>query len=136
MGPVRRGLIRAALLAASLPNAAWAQGAQVCDQQRPGWDGTPVSGLDEALQLMASPLSLIAIGATLLALRFRSQWGGVAVVVLWTGLVSMITMFDPTGTRTPGMAEGCIGTPTLFIAAVAAICVATIIYTAPRSGGG
>jgi len=120
MGPVRRGLIRAALLAASLPNAAWAQGAQVCDQQRPGWDGTPVSGLDEALQLMASPLSLIAIGATLLALRFRSQWGGVAVVVLWTGLVSMITMFEPT----------------LFIAAVAAICVATIIYTAPRSGGG
>lgn len=109
--------------------------AEVCSTLRPDWDGTPASALSEAFMLTASPLTLLLIGLTFLALRFRSQWGGVAVVVLWTGLVSIITMLDPTGTRTPAMAEGCIGSPTLFIAAVTAICVATIIYTAPRSSG-
>jgi hypothetical protein len=117
---------------AALPGPALAE---VCSAQRPDWDGTPVSALDEALWLMASPITVILIVATLLALRFRSQWGGVAIVVLWTGLVSVLTMLDPTGTRAPGLAEGCIGSPTLFIAAVTAICIATILYTAPSSRG-
>lgn len=127
MGPLRRGLILA-----TLPGAAMAD---ACAVQRPDWDGMPVSGVDEAIQLASSPLTLILIAATFLAIRFRSQWGGVAIVVLWTILVSMLTMVDPTGTRAPGMAEGCIGSPTLFITAVAAICVATILYTAPRQSG-
>ena len=109
--------------------------AETCVLQRPNWDGTPVSAMDEAIQLTSSPVTLILIAVTLLVLRFRSQWGGVAVVVLWTILVSMLTMADPTGTRAPGMIEGCIGSPTLFITAVAAICVATILYTAPRNSG-
>jgi len=117
---------------ATLPGPALAE---VCSTQRPNWDGTPVTALGEALQLASSPITLILIIATLLVLRLRSQWGGVAVVVLWTGLTSMLTMIDPTGARAPGMAEGCIGSPTLFIAVVAAICVATILYTAPRNNG-
>lgn len=109
--------------------------AETCALQRPNWDGGPVSAIEEAIQLTSSPITLILIVLTLLVFRFRSQWGGVAIVVLWTILVSIITMMDPTGTRAPGMAEGCIGSPTLFIAAVAAICVATILYTAPRNSG-
>lgn len=127
MGPLRRGLILAALPGSAL--------AETCALQRPNWDGGPVSAIEEAIQLTSSPITLILIVLTLLVFRFRSQWGGVAIVVLWTILVSMITMMDPTGTRASGMAEGCIGSPTLFIAAVAAICVATILYTAPRNSG-
>ncbi len=52
------------------------------------------------------------------------------MVVGWTFWVSLISMADPTGTREIARAEGCIGSPTLFIALVAAICVATILYTA------
>lgn len=127
MGPVRRGLTLAALPGAAL--------ADTCAVQRPDWDGTPMSSVGEAVHLASSPITLILIAMTLLVIRFRSQWGGVAIVVLWTILVSMLTMLDPTGLRAPGMAEGCIGSPSLFIAAVAAICVATILYTAPRKSG-
>ena len=127
----------AALPACALAGSAWAQTVLVdtCALQRPNWDGGAVSVIDEAIQLTASPVALILIALTLLVLRFRSQWGGVAIVVLWTILVSMLTVVDPTGTRASGMVEGCVGSPTLFIAAVAAICVATILYTAPRRSG-
>lgn len=132
MGPFRRGLILATLSESALAAPALAD---TCALQRPNWDGAPVSAIDEALQLTSSPITVILIAITLLVVRFRSQWGGVAVVVLWTVLVSMLTMVDPTGTRVLDMAEGCIGSPTLFIALVAAICVATILYTAPRNSG-
>ncbi|MGV6812985.1 MAG: hypothetical protein ACWA47_12105 [Brevirhabdus sp.] len=130
MGPVRRRLIAAA--AAIAPAPAWAQ---VCTTIRPSWDGTPVSALDEAINLLASPPALVLLLLTALAARFRHQWGALIVVLLWTGYATLLTMIDPGGTRTAAMAEGCIGTPTLFIAAVAAISVATIIYTAPRPKG-
>ena len=35
--------------------------------------------------------------------------------------------------RLEAVKEGCIGSPTLFIGVVAAICVAMILYTAPRA---
>lgn len=127
MGPVRGTLT---LLAALLPGPALAR---ACDTLRPGWDGTPSTALAEALHLFASPAALLLLAATAIVLRFRSQWGGVAVCVGWSLLVSAVTFFDLTGgQRAAAMAEGCIGRPTLFIAAVAAICVATILYTAPR----
>ena len=86
----------------------------------------------EALALFASPFSLILLIATVICVRFRHQWGSVAVVVLWTALVSLIALSDAGG-RADGMAEGCIGSPTLFIAIVAIMSVALILYTAPRS---
>ncbi len=106
--------------------------AEVCADTRPGWDGDPVSAAGEAIALFASPMGIVLVISTLAALRFRSQWGALVVVVLWTGLVTMVTMLDPTGVRDLAQAEGCIGSPTLFIALVAAICVGTILYTMPR----
>ncbi len=129
MGPLRRGLILAAPVLAALPNAAWAE---VCDKIRPDWDGSPVSGLQEALQLALTAPVLALLIATGAALKFRSQWGGLAVFVLWTGYASLLSFGS---LRTEAQAEGCAGSPTLFIAAVAAICVATIIYTAPVKRG-
>ena len=97
--------------------------------------GGPATMWDEALHLAATPLSLLLLLGTALAIRFRSQWGGLAAVVGWSFLVYFVAFGDPndpTGITQAAMQEGCIGSPALFIAVVAAICVATVIYTAPE----
>ena len=124
MGPLRGGVILALIPGAAL--------AEVCDKARPGWDGGPVSALQEAIFLFSTVPALVLIVATALAFRFRSAWGGLVVVVLWTVLVSMRTMFDPSGLNSLALAEGCVGSPALFIGIVAAICVAIVLYTLPR----
>lgn len=126
MGPVRGGLILSLLPGAAL--------AQVCSEQVPGWDGTPVTAVGEALSLFASPGVLVLLGLTALAVRFKSQWGALVLVLIWTALVSFLTMFAPDA-RAVAMAEGCVGSPALFIAVIAAICVGMIFYTAPAIKG-
>lgn len=112
-----------------VPGAAMAE---VCDKERPGWDGTATTMLDEAVSLAATVPSLVLILATALALRFRSAKGGLAVVVLWTAWVSVVAFVgNATPIRQAALQEGCIASPALFIGLVAAICVATILYTAP-----
>ena len=124
---------RATLLLLTLafaPSPAWAQS---CVDQRPDWvPGSDVTAVTEAIALLSSPFSLVLIIATVLCLRFKSQWGSVIVVVLWTALISLIT-FGDAGGRAAGIAEGCIGSPSLFIAIVAVISVGLILYTAPRA---
>lgn len=134
MGSFRRRLSQLQGLALfavvmALPGAALAE---VCATERPGWDGAPASVLDEAINLAATLPSLVLILATALALRFRSAKGGLAVVVLWTAWVSVIAFVgNATPVRQAAIQEGCIASPALFIGLVAAICVATILYTAP-----
>lgn len=123
-----RSLIALACIAAPLPALA-----EVCDKERPNWDGLPVSGLAEALSLFSSPAGLVLLAASALVIRFRNQWAALITMLLWTGLISVITMIDPTGINEAARAEGCTGSATLFIIAVAAICGAMILYTAPRS---
>ncbi len=125
MGPVRGGLILALLpLQAS---------AGVCETFRPGWDGVPVTGFGEAVALLGSPVSLVLLVATVVALRFRSQWGVLGTSLLWAAWVSVIAFLDPTGgARSAGMTEGCVGSPTLFILAVSVLCTAAVLITAPR----
>ncbi len=118
------GSLRGGLSLAALPLPAWAG---VCEDLRPGWDGAPVSAWQEAIILFLSPLSIALLIATLVALRFRSSWGVLAVCAGWSLLVSVIAFFDPTGGQ--GAAEGCVGSPVVFIAAVGAICVAAVLYT-------
>ena len=84
------------------------------------------------MTLSTTPVTLLLLAITLIALRFRNQWLGLAAVLGWTGFVALITTLDPTGVRNLAVAEGCIGPPTLFIAVVAAICIGTVIYTMPR----
>lgn len=128
MGSLRRGLI----LATVLPTPAWAE---VCAQTRPGWDGASVGPVREMLFLFSTPLSIALVLASLLVLRFRHQWGALVLVVFWTLMVTMVSMADPTGVRHLAIAEGCVGSATLFIAAVAAICVGMILYTVPHTLG-
>ncbi|MFL4469800.1 hypothetical protein ACERZ8_07945 [Tateyamaria armeniaca] len=106
--------------------------AEVCDKERPDWDGDQVTALSEAMTLFATPFGLLLLAFTVLALRFRHQWMGLAAVLGWTAFITLITMADPTGLRADAMVEGCIGSPTLFIVAVAAICIGTVFYTMPH----
>lgn len=126
MGPLRRGLILASAML--LPFAARA--GEVCDKVRPNWDGGPVSAWEEALLLFGSPAALVLLFCTVLAARFRSAWGGLAVFVGWSFLVSAFTFYDPTGGQRPAAAaEGCVGSPALFIGIVAVMSIALLLYT-------
>ena len=126
MGPVRGGVILSLL-----PGVAWAQD---CAVQRPGWDGAPVNVVQEAVFLASSPAALVLLLGTAIAIRFKSQWGSLAVVLGWTAFVTFLTMLAP-ASRKLAMAEGCVGSPALFIAVIAAICVGMIFYTAPPIKG-
>jgi hypothetical protein len=114
-----------------MPGAAWAQS---CAVQRPDWDGTSVSAVQEAVFLASSPAALILLLGTVVAIRFKSQWGALAVVLGWTAFVTFLTMLAP-ASRKVAMAEGCVGSPALFIGIIAAICVGMIFYTAPPIKG-
>ena len=130
MGPLRRGLTAAPFLL--LPGAAVAE---VCDKVRPLWaPGAPATAWDEFLGLIATPPSLVLLVLSALAVRFRHQWGALVVVVLWSAWVSLVALSAPDEIRAAAIAEGCIGSPVLFIGVVAAICVAMILYTTPRQG--
>lgn len=125
-----RQIAAMAAVCAAQPSVALAE---VCDKLRPGWDGAQVTALGEALHLASSLPAVILILSTAIVVKARSQWGGLAVVCGW----SFLTYFFALGTgatRIMARAEGCAGSPTLFIAAVAAICVAIILYTAPTRG--
>ncbi len=139
MGPFRRmsvvsrgrlnRLFAIVTLSLACPSVAFAE---VCDKERPLWDGTPVNAVQEALFLTASLPSLVLILVTALALRFRNRWAGLAAVCGWSAMVYLLTFGgDPTGIGQLAAKEGCVGSPTLFIAVVFTICVGTILYTAP-----
>lgn len=100
--------------------------------------GGPATALTEAFWLAGSLPAVVLLVVTVAALRFRSAWGGLGAVTGWSILVGLIVFApgsDPTGMGRAARAEDCVGSPALFIACVAAICVATILYTAPASGG-
>ncbi len=125
MGPIRRRLIWLCLL--GLPHPAWAE---ICDKQRPDWDGLPVSAWAEMLALFQTPLALFLFLTTALAARLRRPWLGLAVVVGWSSYTMLVVTTD---IRAAAIAEGCAGSPTLFIGVVAAICIGLVLYTAPLS---
>lgn len=113
---------------ACLPTTALAE---ACATLRPDWDGTAVTALDELLYLVGTAPALLLILGAALAIRLQSQWGGLIVIVLWTVLVTYILMGNQDIARAATL-EGCIGSPALFIALVAAICVAIVVRTLPR----
>ncbi|MGJ8586773.1 MAG: hypothetical protein ACSHXW_01350 [Yoonia sp.] len=127
MGPIRRRLIWGAAFLTPLP--AWAE---VCSLQRPNWDGVPVTALGEFLFLLQTPIVLILIIATALAVRFRSEWGGLAVVVGWSLSTFLATGWGSNGeARALAINEGCIGNSTLFVLFAALVCIGVVLYTAP-----
>ncbi|MFX0542914.1 hypothetical protein ACEWPM_014430 [Roseovarius sp. S4756] len=106
--------------------------AEVCDKERPDWDGVPVTMLGEAIILFSTPAALILLAASAIAVMARSPWGALVLCVLWSGLTMMVAAADPTGLRAQALAEGCLASPALFIVAVAAICGAMILHTSRK----
>jgi hypothetical protein len=130
MGPLR-GRLTTAFAATILPLPARAE---VCDKVRPLWEpGTPATAWDELIGLMATPPSLLLLLVSMLALRFRHQWGVLVAVVGWSIWVSLVALSTPDDIRSAAIAEGCIGSPVLFILVVAAICGGLILFTTRRS---
>jgi uncharacterized membrane protein YhdT len=106
--------------------------AEVCAAERPFWDGMPVSAIDEFLILLQTPIVLILILLTALAIRFRHEWAGLLVVVGWS--LSTYLVIDWAGTddvRKAAIEEGCIGNPAIFIVVAVAVCISVVLYTAP-----
>ena len=130
MGPVRR---RLTLAAAVLPTPALAE---VCDKVRPRWvPGTQATAWTEAVYLFSTIPSIILLALTVLCLLYRSLWGSMIIIIFWSGLATIIRTdgpTDPTGIHALALKEGCIASPALFIAAVAAICMAMIVNLLPR----
>ncbi len=107
--------------------------AEVCHKLRPNWTpGTPTPAWQEAIYLFTMLPSLLLLAASAIVIFKRSQWGALAVVLLWSGLVTFVTFASEHMTSSLAISQGCIGSPILFISAVTAICIAMILYTLPR----
>lgn len=118
---------------AGFPGAAWAD---VCDKVRPLWTpGAQATAWGEMIALMGTPPSLVLLVLSALAVRFRHEWGALVVVLLWTGWVSLLVFYNSgDDIQVAALQEGCVGSPTLFIAVAAAICIGMILYVAPPFG--
>ena len=123
MGSIRRRLTIAALLA--MPSSAMAD---ICAIRTPDWDGTQQSAWAELLNSLQSPMTLFLIITTAVVIKFRSQWGGLAIVVAWSGLIAILMASE---SYWEGVAEGCIGSPSLFFGLIGALCIGVVLYTAP-----
>lgn len=124
MGPLRGGLILSLIAGPAL--------AEVCDKARPGWDGMPVTALDEALFLFATPISLFLVAALATAVVFRHAIGAALVTLLWGFYITSLILPDQTGISAAAITEGCAASPALYIALSGALCLAAVIYTARR----
>ena len=100
---------------------------------RPNWDGSPVSAWSEMIALSSSLPAIILFVASAFVIRFRHQLGALITVVLWTLLATFLTMLDPTGLREPAIAEGCVGSPTIFLTVIGILSVIMIVVTNPKS---
>ncbi len=121
MGPLRGGLILTFLASPAL--------AEVCDKERPNWDGTPQTLLDEALFHFASPIGLFLLAALAVAVIFRHAMGTAIVVLLWSFYISAITLPDQSDVSAFVVAEGCMGSPSLYIVLSAVLSIAAVFYT-------
>ncbi|MCC1492236.1 hypothetical protein [Cognatishimia sp. F0-27] len=136
---VTQGGLRAAPLSALVALVPAAARADACATARPFWDaGTGhATILDEALHFAASPATGGLLLATALAWRLRSARGGLAVVCGWSlmaGIIAFGRTSDAFGVSQSALEQGCVASPALFIGVVAAICIATVLYTAPDTG--
>lgn len=91
-----------------------------------------MTALSEFLWLLQTPIVLLLIIGTALAVRFRHEWGGLIVVVGWSLATFLITGWgSQDGATAAAMIEGCVGPSWLFIGMACALCIGVVVYTAP-----
>ncbi len=108
--------------------------AEVCDKERPLWNGSEVSEWEEAVFHLTSPVGWPLIAVCTLAFIFQRRWlwffcGAIAVLTGWAAI--KLPNLDSISVNFYELMqqEGCLGPPHLSIAICAAIS-ALSFYTA------
>lgn len=122
MGSLRRGLA----LAAWLPSTAFAE---VCDKERPNWDGTPLTVFSELVHFVSTPAFYVLFTRATTCAFLRNRWLALPCL-LWCGLL-LANWFVPTppgfdDIRNAAIRAECIGPQTLPISLTIAICALAI----------
>ena len=102
---------------ACIPGTAWAE---VCDKERPYWDGTPVNMVEEVLGQLSNPFTTLVVVASIILVLRKSQ----LLTVLGVFLIAMYALFfvDPLfldDAAWQAKREGCIGNQELWYALIA-----------------
>ena len=105
-----------------LPSAALAE---VCDKERPLWDGTPITAWSEAVILMTHPFQVILLAATLFAIWARARVVCFILALLWIGYIPLMLSRDLNDITWAAIREGCIGSTILFMGLCGAISMAS-----------
>lgn len=105
--------------------------AEVCDKERPHWNGSPVSAVQEAIILFTQPTQIILLAATLLLICRRARIECGLLALIWAAFIPSLLTRDLDDITWEAAQEGCIGNPVLFIGLSAAICIITL-YAALR----
>jgi len=129
MGPLRRGLILAALPAPAF--------AEVCQQVRPLWSpGIDVTIWSEPLYTLTNPLLFIMIVIALAGSAFRHIGVQMAGIIASSFLLIFVSQrlwaTDHLGIWARATREGCLAPPYVATAFAAALAVYTIIRAARR----
>lgn len=119
MGPLRGGLILSLPASPAL--------AEVCDKERPDWDGTPATQMSEALYLFTQPISLFLLAALATAVIARHAMGTAVAALLWGFYITALVWPDTIAQA--AIREGCQAAPSLYIAIASALCVAAVLFT-------
>ena len=109
--------------------------AEVCDKERPGWDGTPVGPLAEAVHLLTNPVMLALIGAGIVATLLKLRIIRVILAAMIGGIAYLIwdeSLNDPTGITAAAGAEGCQGSPWLAAMLLALLAISILNGRIPR----
>ena len=111
-----------------LPTTAFAE---VCDKERPLWDGTPTTAWSEAIILLTSPSQIILLAATMLAIWYGWRIACLILALIWVAFIPMMLTRDLDDMTWEASREGCIGSPILFMGLCSAISVLSF-YAAMR----
>lgn len=105
--------------------------AEVCDKERPNWDGIPVTTAQEALILFTQPTQIILLVATLLVIYRKTRIGCGLLALVWASFIPSLLTRDLDDDTWEAFQESCIGSADLSIGLSTAICIITL-YAALR----
>ncbi|MEM7269930.1 MAG: hypothetical protein AAF401_11835 [Pseudomonadota bacterium] len=119
LDPVRSGICAGAVIALSAPPAL----AEVCDKERPNWNGEPVDWVDNLFGFLFTPLGtffVLAAAAVTILKNDKHRRAAFGVTAL-AGAISLWEVLAPDPVRLAAIAEGCIGGPTEIVICIAAL---------------
>jgi hypothetical protein len=105
--------------------------AEVCDIERPHWNGSPVTVVQEAAILFTQPTQIILLAATLFLIYRKARIGCGLLALVWAAFIPSLLTRDLDDATWEAFQEGCIGGTDLSIGLSAAICILTL-YAALR----